>query len=122
MLKLKYYKGDYEYDIDHPLHVFTKQTLPLTNEPKTHYACITHKQKAILKPSLMFQLDIVKNNVIKSTISVCYLYEIDDVRLTRNIPNNWFVSVFVGPDIKNSRTRDMEKELRNYTSNKICYE
>ena len=122
MLKLKYYKGDYEYDIDHPLHVFTKQTLPLTNEPKTHYACITHKQKAILKPSLMFQLDIVKNNVIKSTISVCYLYEIDDVRLTRNIPNNWFVSVFVGPDIKDSRTRDFEKELKRYTSNKICYE
>ncbi len=48
MLKLKYYKGDYEYDIDHPLHVFTKQTLPLTNEPKTHYACITHQQKQFL--------------------------------------------------------------------------
>ena len=70
----------------------------------------------------MFQLDIVKNNVIKSTISVCYLYEIDDVRLTRNIPNNWFVSVLVGPDIKDSRTRQLEKELRNHTSNKICYE
>ena len=122
MLKLKYYKGEYEYDIDHPLHVFTKQILPLTNEPKTYYACITNEQKTILKPSLMFQLDIVRNNVIKSTISVCYLCEIDDVRLTRNIPNNWFVSVFVGPDIKDSRTKYLEKELKNYTSNKICYE
>ena len=122
MLKLKYYKGDYEYDIDHPLHVFTKQTLPLTNEPKTHYACITHKQKAILKPSLMFQLDIVKNNEIKSTISVCYLDEIDDITLTCNKPNNWFINVLVGPDIKDSRTRELERELRNHTSNKIYYE
>ena len=72
MLKLKYYKGEYEYDIDHPLHVFTKQTLPLTNEPKTYYACITHQQKTILKPSLMFQLDIVKNNVI----NLLYLFVI----------------------------------------------
>ena len=70
----------------------------------------------------MFQLDIVKNNVVKSTISVCYLYEIDDVRLTCNKPNNWFVSVLVGPDIKDSRTRQLERELRNHTSNKICYE
>mgnify|MGYP001038193422 FL=1 len=67
----------------------------------------------------MFQLDIVKNNVVKSTISVCYLYEIDDITLTRNKPNNWFVSVLVGPDIRDSRTRYLEKELKNHTSNKI---
>ena len=121
MLKLKYYKSEYKYDISHPLHVFTNQILPLTNEPKPYYACITDEQKELLKPSLVFLLDIVKNNVILSTISVCYLIELNDITLTRNIPNNWFVSVFVGPDIKNSRTRDMEKELRNYTSNKICY-
>jgi len=122
MLKLKYYKGEYEYQIDHPLHVFTKQILQLTNKSKTYYACITHEQKTILKPSLMFQLDIVKNNIIKSTISVCYLDEIDDITLTCNKPNNWFVNVLVGPDIKDSRTRDLEKELKKYTSNKICYE
>ena len=122
MLKLKYYKSEYEYDISHPLHVFTNQILPLTNEPKPYYACITDEQKELLKPSLVFLLDIVKNNVILSTISVCYLVEINDVRLTRNKPNNWFVSVLVGPDIKDSRTRSLEKELKNYTSNKICYE
>ena len=122
MLKLKYYKSEYEYDISHPLHVFTNQILPLTNEPKPYYACITDEQKELLKPSLVFLLDIVKNNVILSTISVCYLIELNDITLTRNIPNNWFISVLVGPDIKDSRTRQLEKELKNYTSNKICYE
>ena len=122
MLKLKYYKGEYEYEIDHPFKLFTKQILPLTNKPKTNYACITHEQKKILKPSLMFQLDIVKNNVVNSTISVCYLCEIDDVRLTRNIPNNWFVSVLVGPDIRDIRTELLKKVLMNHTSNRISYE
>ena len=115
MLKLKYYKGEYEYDINHPFHVFTKRILPLTNVPKTYYACITHEQKEILKPSLILQLDIVKNNVVESTISVYYLYEIDDITLTCNKPNNWFVSVLVGPDIRDTRTKQLEKELVNYT-------
>ena len=122
MLKLKYYKSEYKYDISHPLHVFTNQILPLTNEPKPYYACITDEQKELLKPSLVFLLDIVKNNVILSTISVCYLIELNDITLTRNIPNNWFVSVLVGPDIRDSRTNNIEKELKKYTSNKICYE
>jgi len=122
MLKLKYYKSEYEYDISHPLHVFTNQILPLTNEPKPYYACITNEEKELLKPSLVFLLDIVKNDVILSTISVCYLIEINDITLTRNIPNNWFVGVLVGPDIRDSRTNNIEKELKKYTSNKICYE